>query len=341
MNILVVTPAPPPQPVQKQPGPGAPAQAQPHTGNRTTAERWAQLLGELGHQVQVAQDWPGLDGREFDVLVALHARRSYPALERFHHAHPDVPAVVALTGTDVYQDLESSAEARKSLEIGSRLIVLQALAVEALPMHLRGKCRVIYQSAEPAGPPDPPGGNVFRVCVLAHLRAVKDPLRAAYAARDLPADSRVQVAHAGGVLDSELAREAEAEQRRNRRYRWLGDLPHQRSLRLLAGSHLLALTSRLEGGANVVSEAIAAGVPVLSTNIPGSVGILGRDYPGYFLVGDTGALRRLMHQAETDSAFYAELKRRIHELMPLVDPKRERESWRALLAEVGRSTVRA
>jgi putative glycosyltransferase (TIGR04348 family) len=317
-----------------------PARAQPHTGNRTTAERWALLLKELGHQVQVAHDWPGLfQTNDWGLLIALHARRSFPAVDRFHRAHPDIPVVVALTGTDLYQDIETSSEARKSLEIASRLVVLQPKAVEALPAHLRGRCRVIYQSAEPVGPPDRPDGNVFRVCVLAHLRAVKDPLRAAYAVRDLAADSRVQVAHAGGVLDPELAREAEAEQRRNPRYGWLGDLPHERALRLLAGSHLLVLTSLLEGGANVVSEAIAAGVPVLSTLIPGSIGILGPEYPGYFPAGDARALCLLIRQAETDSTFYGELKRRIADLKPLVDPRRERESWRALLAEVSRSAV--
>ena len=312
-----------------------PARAQTNTGNHTTAERWAELLGELGHLVQVAHEWPGSSSAtRWNLLIALHARKSFPTLERFHHTHPDTPIIVALTGTDLYQDIETSSEAKQSLEVASRLVVLQPLAMDALPGHLRSKCRVIFQSAKPPGQPDRPDGSVFRICVLANLRGVKDPMRAAYAARDLPPDSRVQVVHAGGVLDAELAREAEAEQQRNPRYVWLGDLPHERALGLLAGSHLLALTSALEGGANVVSEAIAAGVPVLSTLIPGSIGILGRDYPGYFPAGDAHALCLSMRRAEIDSAFYADLKRRITELKPLVDPQRERESWRALLAEV-------
>lgn len=319
-----------------------PARAQLHTGNRTTAERWAHLLEELGHQVELAHDWFDTDqARKCDLLIALHARRSFPTIDRFHRARTDVPVVVALTGTDLYQDLQTSPEARQSLEVAARLVVLQPDAVDTVPAHLRGACRVIYQSAEPAGPPDRADGHVFRVCVLAHLRAVKDPLRAAYAARELPADSHVQIAHAGGLLDADLAREAEAEPHRNFRYLWLGDLPHERALRLLAGSHLMALTSLLEGGANVVSEAIAAGIPVVSTAIPGSIGILGRDYPGYFPVADTQALCALMRRAETDSAFYSELKRLIGELKPLVDPRRERESWRALLGEIQRSAVTA
>jgi putative glycosyltransferase (TIGR04348 family) len=317
-----------------------PARTELHTGNRTTAERWARLLGELGHQAEVVNDWPAAhSAHECNLLVALHARRSFAAVDRFHRAHPDIPVVVALTGTDVYQDIERSPEARQSLEIASRLVVLQPQAVDTLAAHLRGRTRVIYQSAEAVGPADPPGDNVFRVCVLAHLRAVKDPLRAAYAARDLPTHSRVQVAHAGGALDPRLAAEAESEERRNPRYIWRGDLARDRALRLLAGSQVLALTSLLEGGANVVSEAIAAEVPVLSTLISGSVGILGPDYPGYFPVGDTRALCLLMQRAETDAAFYGELKRRIRDLKPLVDPRRERESWRALLAEPGLSAA--
>jgi putative glycosyltransferase (TIGR04348 family) len=317
VNILIVTPVPPAL----------------HTGNRTTAERWSLILTELGHQVRIGRDWPGSGNeKDSDLLIALHARRSFPAIDRFRQAHPGAPVVVALTGTDLYHDIESSVEARQSLEIADRLVVLQPCGVDSLPVPLHRKSHVIFQSAESAPAPDLPAANVFQVCVLAHLRPVKDPLRAAYAARGLPAGSRVQVAHAGGALDPQLAGEAESEQRRNPRYRWLGDLSREQALRLLAGSHLLALTSLLEGGANVVSEAIAASVPVVSTDIPGSVGILGSDYPGYFPTGDTQALRRLLERAETDPVFYADLKRRIRDLKPLVDPQRERESWRALLA---------
>lgn len=317
-----------------------PTRTHSHTGNRTTAERWSKILNELGHQVEVVHDWSGSSQpKDFDSLITLHARRSFHTLERFHHAHPNVPIVVALTGTDLYQDIEKSSEARRSLELASRLVVLQPLAVDALPPRFRSVCRVIYQSAEAVGPPEEPSGNAFRVCVLAHLRAVKDPLLAAHAVRDLASSSHAEVVHAGGVLEDELGSEAELEQQRNPRYHWLRDLPRERALRLLAGSHVLALTSKLEGGANVVSEAIAAGIPVLSTSIPGSIGILGTDYPGYFPVGDVQALSCLIQRAETDAAFYKELKAHIIDLKPLVDPQRERESLRELLAEVNRPAV--
>jgi len=308
-----------------------PAPAQVHTGNRTTADRWAGLLGELGNQVAVQKNW---DGEECDLLIALHARRSFPSIQRFRQEHPLSPLIVALTGTDLYGDLASSEEAMRSLELASRIVVLHQLGVEVVPEGARKKVRVIYQSAERPSPSPRREQSVFQVCVLAHLRAVKDPLCAAYAVRDLPPSSRIQVKHAGAMLDPHFAEQVEVEQRRNARYQWLGPLAHEAAIDLLSRSHLLVLTSRLEGGANVVSESIALSVPVISTLIPGSVGILGKDYPGYFAVGDSGALRQQLLRAESGDRFYQELEQSVARLLPLVSVDRERQSWEALLNEL-------
>ena len=315
MKIALVTPAP----------------AQFHTGNRTTADRWARLLSQLGHQVNVQNSW---DGEECDLLIALHARRSFPAIQRFRQKHPIAPLVVALTGTDVYGDLESSAEAICSLELASRIVVLQTLAAEAVPESARRKVRVIYQSAERPSPSARGEEGQFQVCVLAHLRAVKDPLRVAYAVRGLPSLSKIQVKHAGAVLDPDFGRQVEAEQRTNPRYHWLGPLAHENAMDLLARSHMLVLTSQLEGGANVISEAIAISIPVISSLIPGSAGILGSDYPGYFPVGDSAALREQLLRAESDDRFYRDLQQWVARLHPLVSASRECEAWGALLSEL-------
>ena len=315
MKIALVTPAP----------------TQVHTGNRTTADRWAGLLIELGHQVSVQRSW---DGEECDLLIALHARRSFPAIQRFRQKHPLAPLVLALTGTDLYGNLENSAEAVSSLEFASRIVVLQALGVAAVPQSVRQKVRVIYQSFERLFPSPRREGTCFQVCILAHLRSVKDPLRAAYAVRELPASSKIQVKHAGAVLDPDFAGQVEEEQRTNPRYQWLGPLAHDAAIDLLFSSQLLVLTSQLEGGANVVSEAIAVSVPVVSSRIPGSLGILGTDYPGYFPVGDTVALREQLLRAESDGAFYRELQQAVARLQPLVSVARERESWETLLTEL-------
>jgi putative glycosyltransferase (TIGR04348 family) len=308
-----------------------PAPSQAHTGNRTTADRWAHLLSQLGNDVSVRNDW---HGEECHLLVALHARRSFPSIQRFRLERPLAPLIVALTGTDLYGDLERSEEASCSLDLASRIVVLQTLGIEAVPASARGKARVIYQSAELLAQSSQREESCFQVCVLAHLRAVKDPLRTAYAVRELPPSSRIQVKHAGVMLEADFAEAVEAEQRINPRYRWLGHLPHQGAIELLARSHLLVLTSRLEGGANVVSEAIALSVPIISSRIPGSVGILGTDYPGYFPVGDSAALREQLLRAENDAKFYRELRQSVERLHPLVSEARERDAWAALLAEL-------
>ena len=320
MKIALITPAP----------------AQVHTGNRTTADRWAALLTELGHEVSVRKSW---DGEECDLLIALHAARSFSAIQAFRQKYPLPPLVVALTGTDLYGDLENTAEAVCSLELASRIVVLQSLGIEVVPENVRTKVRVIYQSFEtPARSPRREETH-FQVCQLAHLRAVKDPLRVAYAVRELPASSRIQVKHAGAVLDPDFAGQVEAEQRTNPRYRWLGPLSHEAAIDLLSRSHLLVLTSHLEGGANVVSEAIAVGTPVISSLIPGSTGILGADYPGYFPVGDSAALREQLLRAESGDGFYGNLQEWTARLQPLVSVVGERESWRNLLIELGSSTA--
>ena len=306
-----------------------PAPAEVHTGNRTTADRWARLLGELGNEVGVRQDW---SGEACDLLIALHASRSFSSIERFREAHPQLPLILALTGTDLYGEL-GGAEAKRSLALATRIVVLQELAVEALPESAQAKARVIYQSAELLRVSPPREQECFQVCVLAHLRSVKDPLRAAHAVRNLPASSRILVKHAGAILDTDFGSQVEAEQRTNPRYRWLGPLKHEQAMDLLARSHLLALTSELEGGANVVSEAITVRTPIISSRIPGSVGILGKDYRGYFPVGDSGALREQLQRAESDDGFYRDLKERIAGLHALVSADRERETWQALLGE--------
>jgi putative glycosyltransferase (TIGR04348 family) len=308
-----------------------PASAGSRKGNRITAVRWARLLRRLGHRVTVRQSY---DGEPYDILIVLHARRSFPAVECWRRTHPERPLIVALTGTDLYHDIHTDARAQRALALASRLVILQPLALDELPARLRPKARVIYQSTRAPAVRPRPGNSFFDVCVLGHLRPVKDPFRAARAARSMPISSRLRVLHLGAALSPDMEARIRRETAANSRYRWLGDLPRWKALRVLARCRLLVQSSLLEGGANAISEAIAVRVPVLSSKIPGSVGILGADYPGYFPVRDTPALAALLYRTETDNRFYDKLKAHCQRLRPLVDPARESASWRRLLREL-------
>jgi glycosyltransferase involved in cell wall biosynthesis len=169
--------------------------------------------------------------------------------------------------------------------------------------------------------------------VIGHLREVKDPFRAAKAARRLPASSRIRIVHLGAAETPRWAATAKAEMAANPRYVWRGDRPRPEVRRLLARARAMVLSSLSEGGANVMSEAVAARVPVLSTRIDGSIGLLGRDYPGYFPVGDTEALARLLNRIETDAAFLGRLQRAIARRAHLFRPAREKAAWKKLIDE--------
>jgi putative glycosyltransferase (TIGR04348 family) len=302
------------------------------SGNRATAVRWARLLRDLGHRVSVAERY---EDRPADMMVAIHAWRSAPAIRRFRDRHPDRPLVVLLAGTDVYSFQRTDPQTiHGSMELADRLIGLHRLVGRDIPPRFRAKLEVILQSARPIAR-RPPLRGCFEACVIGHLREEKDPLRAAWAARRLPAESRVRIVHLGRAHDPSWAAAAHDEMVDNPRYRWLGEVPHGRVRRIMSRARLMVLSSRMEGGANVVSEAIAAGLPVIAARIPGSVGLLGEDYGGYYPVEDTAALARLMARAETDRAFYRALRRQCRALAPAFRPARERECWRRLIGALG------
>jgi putative glycosyltransferase (TIGR04348 family) len=242
--------------------------------------------------------------------------------------------VVGLTGTDLYGDIQTRPDALESLRLATRLVLLQPMGRAVLPEGVRDKARVIYQSVQVPPRVESIRTDAFEVCVMGHLRPVKDPLRTALAARLLPAASRIQVLHIGGALSEDLAEQARAEQARNSRYRWLGELPRDEALCVLSRCRLLSLTSVSEGGANAISEAVVAGVPVISSRIDGSIGLLGEDYPGYFPVGGTQALSDLLWRVETDTESYNTLRVECARLRPLFDPAREKGSWDDLLREL-------
>ena len=312
MHIILITPYPPTA----------------RNGNAHTALRWARFLRSAGNKVEVAVEW---DGQPADAMIALHARRSYAAIAGFAEVCPQRPLIVVLTGTDLYRDIHTDHTAQHALQLATRLVVLQTRGLDELDATLHTKTRVIFQSA-PTLASRPKRSCTFDIAVVAHLREEKDPLRAAYAAQLLPAGSRIRILHVGAALTPEMAHEAE-HCRANPRWRWLGARPHAATRRLIAGCRLLIQSSRMEGGANTIVEAVSAGVPVLASDISGNIGMLGEDYSGYYSLADSAALANLMRRAETEPDFYAELAMQCAARAPLFKPRCERIAVQNLIKE--------
>jgi putative glycosyltransferase (TIGR04348 family) len=301
------------------------------TGNRVASARWSRILRRLGHRVRIASCY---DGRPADLMVAIHAWRSADAIERFKARYPASPVVLQLSGTDIYEYLRSDpGPTLRAMALADGLVGLNDLASKAVPKGLRKRLRIIHQSAEPPTQARRPSKGAVVVAVIGHLRDVKDPLRAAEAARLLPAASRIRIEQVGRAYTAQWAARARAEMKTNKRYRWRDDVPAASVRALLARSHAMVISSVNEGGANVISEAAVAGVPVLASRMDGNVGLLGSDYPGYFPVGDTQALARLLEKLEQEPPFATHLAKALARRAPLFRPAREIAAWRRLLAE--------
>jgi putative glycosyltransferase (TIGR04348 family) len=307
----------------------SPALARENNGNWQTASRWARFLG-AEHEVEIVGSWQTGTAAP-DLLIALHARRSAAALAAFTDAHPGKPSVLVLTGTDLYRDIADQADARASLERAGALVLLQPAGLALLPPALRAKSRVIYQSAPSLRPHRRAAAPRFAdICMVGHLRDEKDPLTYIRAAA-LVTHPAARLLHIGGALDPALGQAALAAQAANPRYRWLGALPHAAARQRLKRCHAMAITSRMEGGANVIIEAVTSGVPVLASDINGNRGMLGEDYAGYFPLGDAAALARLIDRSIEDAAFDALLRRQCAARALLFAPSAEQAALRDLV----------
>lgn len=305
-----------------------PAAVHSRYGNRNTAVRWANMLRELGHQVTVQQVW---NGHSADLMLALHARRSHDSIVRYAERHPERPLVLALTGTDLYRDIRDDINAQESLDLATRLVVLQDMGLRELAPRLRRKAAVVYQSSEPVRR-TPPNRACFEIVVSGHLREEKDPFRGVEALSLLPPESRIRITHIGGARDREMAAAARRWMKKEPRYVWLGELAHRQALATLARARVMLISSWMEGGANVVSEALTAGVPVIASKISGNIGMLGSSYRGYYPAGDARALAKLLRKAESDPKFLTALHRQCAARRPLISAAREKRSLKAVFA---------
>jgi putative glycosyltransferase (TIGR04348 family) len=296
----------------------SPALASANNGNWHTAKRWARCLAPHA-RVSIDMKWRGASA---DFLIALHARRSAASIAAFAERYPERPLIVVLTGTDLYRDIAVDRDARRSLALASRLVVLQDEGLQALPPEHAAKAMTIYQSARLLRP-GRRSRRHFDLALVGHLRPEKDPLTVLRALRSLPAELPVRLFHIGGDLDPQLAAEVRRLGAGDARYHPLGPLPQAATRQLIKRCHLLLLPSLMEGGANVLIEAVTSGVPVLGSDIPGNRGMLGADYPGWFPVGDAARLAELIQKAARDPRYYANLSRRCADRVSLFTPAHE------------------
>lgn len=327
-----------------RPGPGgrvqvvivSPVLADANNGNWRTAQRWQRFLSPVA-DVRIVTTWPDAQAAGDEVMIALHARRSAGAIAAWHAARGSRGLAVVLTGTDLHRDIHDSPLAIASLDYARALVVLHERGIAALPAEVQGKARVILQSANRRQPATKTQ-RYLNVLVVGHLRREKSPetvFAAAGLLRDRP---DIRFRHIGQALDPLLAEQAAACGRDCPAYRWLGGLPHDTVRRAIQRAHLLLHPSRMEGGANVVIEAITSGTPVLASAVDGNIGLLGVDYPGYFPWGDAAAVAGLLGQLRREQAggdgllarLTAMAQARAHRFLPA----RERQDVRRLVADL-------
>ncbi len=313
-----------------------PALADANNGNWQTARRWAGLL-RSAYRVRLAADWTGgsadrANGGD-DLLIALHARRSAPAVLAWRNAHPKRALLLALTGTDLYRDIDHDASAQRSLALADALVVLNQLGAERLPLDCRAKCHVLLQSCASRQALAHTGRHL-RAVMVGHLRDEKDPQTYFRAVRRLAHRSDILLDHIGNALSPALGDEASALAATHPQYRWLGGLSHATTRRRIQAAHLLVHPSRMEGGAHVVTEAMRCGTPVLASRIAGNLGLLGAGYSGVFEPGDDAGLVALLSAARDDPAMLPALRRQTDLRAPLFSPEAERATLHQLVRQL-------
>jgi glycosyltransferase involved in cell wall biosynthesis len=210
--------------------------------------------------------------------------------------------------------------------------VLQEEALNRLSVEDRAKARVIVQSA----PTVLCEGTRDARCdfvAAGHLRGEKHPLTLMGAARLLQGDN-TRIVHIGDALDPALGDEARRTMDECPNYLWLGGLAQPEARRRIACARALIHMSRLEGGANVVIEAVRSRVPVLASKIDGNIGLLGHDYEGYFAAGEPLQLAQLMRRMLGEPAFANRLKLQCGLREPLFAPSVEAAAVLALWSDM-------
>ncbi len=297
-----------------------PALASANNGNWHTAARWASFLRDEA-TVLLLDAWRG---EAADALIALHARRSAASIASFALQNPQKPVALVLTGTDVYRDIAVDATAQRSLQLADKLVTLQERAADFVDASLHHKLSVIEQSAtalKPIAMANKP--KRFTAVMVGHLREEKAPLtfmRAAARLRDQAFDFK----QIGAALTDEYLALAKDLQKQHPHYHWSGNVSRSEARQRIRHAQLLVIPSVMEGGAQVIIEALQSGTPVLASRVSGNIGMLGEDYAGYFPLNDDEALAKLLMRCKDTPSFYQELQAQCDARAPRFALGRER-----------------
>jgi putative glycosyltransferase (TIGR04348 family) len=302
----------------------SPALSDANNGNWQTAKRWAILLGTQ-YRTRIVRQWPDAQAQSDDILLALHARRSAESVASWHAQRGAQGLVLALTGTDLYRDIRTDTQAQQSLDLASRLIVLQHLGLNELKNEHRTKAHVVLQSTTSRKTLAKTTRH-FRALMVGHLREEKSPKTLFAAARLLQAREDIGIELIGAGLDEKLAQDARDTAAACATFHWAGALAHAPTRAKIQRAHVLVHASKMEGGAHVIMEAVCSGTPVVASHIPGNMGMLGEDYAGYFPVGDAQALAKLLQRCKDEPALTDHLKQQCALRAPLFTPQAERSA---------------
>ncbi len=307
----------------------SPALQDANNGNWQTAKRWAAMLAQH-YRTRIVKSWDA-DASD-DIMLALHARRSAGSIAAWHAQRGSKGLIVALTGTDLYRDIHSDTSAQASLDAAGHLIVLQELGVQQLPAQHRAKTVTIFQSTG-TRKTLPKTAKHLNAVMVGHLRDEKMPQTLFEAARLLKDDQGIRITHIGAGLDEALAQDAIKTEALCAGYTWARGLKHSQTLAKIQRAHVLVHTSKMEGGAHVLMEAVCSGTPVLASRMDGNVGMLGGDYLGYFPVGDAKALASLLRKCKDEPRFLDQLAKQCAKRAPLFSPASEQANLNKLVAQ--------
>ncbi len=265
------------------------------TGNAITTERWRRALTERNIAVEVVSA-DGLDSHSFveqlhrfhpDLIHVYHVFKSGAVLLNDHtsHAWNSLPLVVSPGGTDLNLDLGDPQREKKILrilEMASLIVSQSADMVQSLvQQHPELGKKIITISKATCWFGDEPYNlrNITGCApedvlffLPAGIRPVKGNLECLLAMEQVHAMRRnARFTAAGPALDAVYAARFEREVKRlNGFARWIPFILPAAMRSAYESSDVVLNASLSEGLSNSLLEAVAAGRPVLASDIPGN-----------------------------------------------------------------------